>query len=755
NSRDEESYLAGRLSRSRLDSYWIGASDSEIEFGWVWADGSPFSYFNWAPGQPDNYKDQDCVSLNKSTMQWSDEGPSAVIGLICETKEFSVQDNSTAKPQTTPNPQVGKFYGCQAGWVSYQDSCYMIQEDRKTWIEAQGACRQNQAELASIANKLENQFIWSQIPYGCQDKNSSCPDLAQDGGCPTNASYVTVNCRKSCGLCDSACANAYSNSHCDYWASTGECTKNPFWMWPNCRLSCGCDRSINEGYWIGFNDRSSPMNFIWADNSPVTYAYWMRQEPDTSRGNKEDCVLMHKVTGEWSDEECNTASSGYVCKMPKSFLDTVTVDASKMGCSFGAVGYRGKCYVTVPTLKAWPDAKAYCERLKGHLVIVPDRRANAFLTSILFAEEKNSDSDFWIGLSATGENYSWVDGSKLNFDFWTANHTGKESDVCAALTSQGWATSPCDVQSPSICELPRRGWATTSAPTTVTATGSAAVTHPCPGGWTDFNGLCYKFMSSLKNFVQASSFCESQAASLMSLHDQETNNFLFKTLLPNKDILDNKDIWIGLQHNFQETSWVDGTPFDFQAWGDGQPNTFLIHTACGAAQTVTQDWKFTSCYERKAFVCQLQKGGLYISLPTEKETTALPSDVPLCRERTTLDPTGNAGGWHGFDPNTVGSGSSVESTAKIAQSTAAEKSQCPGMPHGSIAGIVVSVVCACAVLVTGAFVYGRKRGSLSRQQKEGSGFDSTGFNNALYAAKHHEDGGGDDLKISLDNLNSA
>ena len=53
-------------------------------------------------------------------------------------------------------------------------------------------------------------------------------------------------------------------------------------------------------------------------------------------------------------------------------------------------------------------------------------------------------------------------------------------------------------------------------------------------------------------------------------------------------------------------------------------------------------------------------------------TTPSPYDIPLCRERTTTgDDTGEreAGG---FDPDTLGSGSSKESNAKTAPSTASE-----------------------------------------------------------------------------------
>lgn len=754
NSKDEESYLAGRLATSPYTYFWIGASDSEVEMGWIWDDGSPFSYFNWAPGEPDNHRDmEDSVLLDKTTMQWSDKsGPDFGIGTICEMK---VDDNSTADQVTTPTPQPGKFYGCEEGWVSHLNSCYLILEEKKAWLDAQTACRQRGAELTSISNHLENQFIWSQIPFGCQDKNSSCSELAQNGGCPENATFTNVNCRKSCGLCDSACGNLYATTSCDYWASVGECTKNPFWMWPNCALSCGCDRDANEGYWIGFNDRSSPMNFVWSDLSPVTYAHWMRQEPSHYQGKKEDCVLMHSATGEWSDEVCDTPSSGFVCEKPKSFMDQRTVDASALGCSFGSVGYTGKCFTKVSFAKTWPDAQAYCERLKGSLVILPDKKTNAFLTALLFGDK--TDSKFWVGLSAAGKNYSWVDGLKPSFADWTANHTGKEQDMCVSLTPDGWATLSCDSSLYFVCEKPRRGWATTTTLTT-NAVGVSDTSDtvdnsiPCPQGWTQLDGYCYKFTAARKRWIEAQEICEKQAGSLVTLHNKVTNDFVVRSVLPTRASVGDDEVWIGLQETVTSKgaayTWADGTVFDFEYWGEGQPYTFTMVEVCAAVVKTTGKWKVSNCYEMKPFICQITRGGLYVPLSPDEENETdppplPPTDIPLCRN-------GSAAG--GIDTS---SNTTPVSNVKNAQSTADQASCNDRISMGGLIGVVISAVCACVVLVSTAFVYGKKKGSSWQQTRcEAASSDSSGFDNALYVANQREGENGG-THLSMDEVNGV
>ena len=42
-------------------SAWLGGSDKRKESEWLWSDGSKMSYTNWAPGQPDNKTDEDCL----------------------------------------------------------------------------------------------------------------------------------------------------------------------------------------------------------------------------------------------------------------------------------------------------------------------------------------------------------------------------------------------------------------------------------------------------------------------------------------------------------------------------------------------------------------------------------------------------------------------------------------------------------------------------------------------------------------------
>uniref|UniRef100_A0A669EZE0 C-type lectin domain-containing protein n=1 Tax=Oreochromis niloticus TaxID=8128 RepID=A0A669EZE0_ORENI len=64
---------------------WIGLTDTLKEGVWTWVDGTPITIEYWQPGQPNDFKNQDCgeyVSSDKGS--WNDDGCFASQNYICE-----------------------------------------------------------------------------------------------------------------------------------------------------------------------------------------------------------------------------------------------------------------------------------------------------------------------------------------------------------------------------------------------------------------------------------------------------------------------------------------------------------------------------------------------------------------------------------------------------------------------------------------------------------------------------------------------
>jgi len=63
--------------------------------------------------------------------------------------------------------------------------------------------------------------------------------------------------------------------------------------------------------WIGLNDEAVEGEFVWYDQSPVTYTNWATGEPNNSGGN-EDCVQIYPTgsePGKWNDLPCDIGNS--------------------------------------------------------------------------------------------------------------------------------------------------------------------------------------------------------------------------------------------------------------------------------------------------------------------------------------------------------------------------------------------------------------------------------------------------------------
>jgi len=68
--------------------------------------------------------------------------------------------------------------------------------------------------------------------------------------------------------------------------------------------------------WIGFNDIAVEGNFVWYDQSPITYTNWNAGEPNNS-GN-EDCVQMilgGGQAGKWNDLPCSITNSSSIIEV--------------------------------------------------------------------------------------------------------------------------------------------------------------------------------------------------------------------------------------------------------------------------------------------------------------------------------------------------------------------------------------------------------------------------------------------------------
>ncbi|GEM_PF-285563 len=106
---------------------WIGYTDQNVEGSWEWVDGSPTTYTNWAPGEPNNYSpgggQADYAVLRKSNGLWYDRKNGEKHEFIMEVPCPAVP--GTASVAQTAGPANGSAFAQGTYTISYDatDDC--------------------------------------------------------------------------------------------------------------------------------------------------------------------------------------------------------------------------------------------------------------------------------------------------------------------------------------------------------------------------------------------------------------------------------------------------------------------------------------------------------------------------------------------------------------------------------------------------------------------------------------------------------
>ena len=160
-SQAENDYIAGLLGASR--TAWIGANDRTQEGNWVWHDGTPLTYTNWASGEPNNWNDGD-PGEDDAVMNW---GTGAGLG---RWNDWVDRDISRAYyvieyPQRTLQEAIDSellFIGELNGSRYYRS----LFPWRMRWSDAHAIAQRYGGHLASINNQQENNLIANSINDG-------------------------------------------------------------------------------------------------------------------------------------------------------------------------------------------------------------------------------------------------------------------------------------------------------------------------------------------------------------------------------------------------------------------------------------------------------------------------------------------------------------------------------------------------------------------------------------------------------------
>ncbi|CAJ1059443.1 galactose-specific lectin nattectin-like [Xyrichtys novacula] len=102
----------------------------------------------------------------------------------------------------------------------------------------------------------------------------------------------------------------------------------------------------------------------------------------------------------------------------------------------------------------------------------------------------------------------------------------------------------------------------------------------CPEGWTEFHSHCFLFVREQKSWSDAEDDCIDRGGNLASVRDSNQYQSLQEMIYTATG--EHQQAWLGGYDAAEEGCWLwsDGTMYDFDDWGPGQPNNYLKSQHC-------------------------------------------------------------------------------------------------------------------------------------------------------------------------------
>jgi len=147
------------FKKTNASTFWSGASDLASSGVWSWTDGTPFSYNNWADGEPNDGAGADCGQVQMADGLWKALNCFSKLPFICTTPTV----NADTCPAT-----------CDDGWAVFNGSCYKLGFNAK-FDDAEAGCVSNGGHLASIHSTQESIFVSELARTGMMQDTSKEP----------------------------------------------------------------------------------------------------------------------------------------------------------------------------------------------------------------------------------------------------------------------------------------------------------------------------------------------------------------------------------------------------------------------------------------------------------------------------------------------------------------------------------------------------------------------------------------------------
>ncbi|XP_048022551.1 LOW QUALITY PROTEIN: macrophage mannose receptor 1-like [Megalobrama amblycephala] len=565
---------------------WIGLYRNR-----VWSDHQITNYENWIaavptlPQQPDNglydygqWFSQHCTAISfNNSGRWTDENCLSSLPFICYNRT------------------------CTHSLCTRQ---YHFVPDNKIWTEAQRFCREKYTDLATIDNMEEmkrliktvrrtfygkawiglyddlNSWRWSlenaaieggfkswyvqtQVNSGGQSLcvymsyyrgtwgdvycSTALPFVCYDGRANASTSYVFVYQYKTWTEAQSYCRE----HHTDLVSIRNEIE--------NYRVQSLVQSYYYSVAWIGLYRTRS-----WSDQSNSSFSNWRAGQPDNA-GNSEYCTAVSfSDSGNWTDENCNTALP-FICYSVLASL---------------------RQYHFVNKYKPWTEAQRFCRQNYTDLATIDNMEE---MNRLINTVNGSYNGSAWIGQYDDVNSWRWsledndfYQKGERDFRNWyhePDNYGGKE--LCVYMDYNGnWFDSSCDNMLTFVCYDGKEN-----------------------------SSEKYVWVSEGRTWTEAQSYCREKYTDLASVRNETERQQILST----RYYYYSYNVWIGLHRN---RLWSDQSSSSFTYWlpytqwvaaqpdnGANVPGERGVQNCTTMSLKYFGQWTDESCFASLPFFC--------------------------------------------------------------------------------------------------------------------------------------------------------
>ncbi|XP_069548054.1 macrophage mannose receptor 1-like [Brachyistius frenatus] len=652
----QQAYVAALLGAdSGRQGYklWTGMT-RDPEHGWQWSNKKPYRYLNWDSGHPLSDPGHNCGIIDGAIQfSWQSSKCNKKLGYIC------YNDGVLAPP--TQAVETGY---CPSPWIPYSSHCFHLYRTKKTWSDAQLACRKEGGELVSIRNVEEQSFIISQLGYASTDElwiglndrkterlfdwsdHSTVSFTSWEFGRPAvatdqedcvlirgeNGNWADCVCEEKHGfICMKTSASEPSGDeedqnigcetgwkrHGSYCYFVGTETKTFDEAKNDCKssdsyladVSTGVDNAFlvslvglrsEKHFWLGLSNQKHIDVFVWTNTDSVRFTHWNAQMP----GHEQGCVAMATgiSAGLWDVLPCSNKEK-YICKhlAAGTVLTPVPPTVPSPKCADGWTNNIGSTKFCFKLYSEHSNKKTWYEARDYCRAIGGD--LVSIHSDIELRIQPNWHITVWIGLSASDpvNSYIWSDGSPVNFQHWEDGEPNNKNNVESCAEFNPYKWYRSGSWNDVHCDK-YNNW--------ICQIRAGVTPKPTPHPVTpEYNKTSDGWLEWNGNqyYINRNELAMGKARHFCQQRhgDLVTVNSEAESVFLWKQISQMYgSYWIGLTVDLDGTfQWMDGSQVVFQRWDEGQPDS-KYDESCALMRSSGGFWHDYNCGYEVGSICK-------------------------------------------------------------------------------------------------------------------------------------------------------